>query len=221
MEKYTIIVAGGSGSRMQMNIPKQFIVLKGKPVLIHTMEAFKKYDKNCKIILVLPEEHFPLWEELYRKYECKIEYHLVRGGDTRFHSVKNGLKLIEGEAIIAIHDGVRPLVSTETIKECYEVAKQKGNAIPVVLVNDSMRKVDLDGNHSVTRKQYRLVQTPQCFKSDIILKAYQKKYSEDFTDDASVVEAVGVKINLVQGNPENIKITTQTDLIIAEALLNC
>lgn len=205
---------------MQLKIPKQFIVLKGKPVLIHTMEAFKMYDKNCKIILALPEEHFSLWEELYRKHECKIEYQLVKGGDTRFHSVKNGLKLIETEGVVAIHDGVRPLVSLETIKECFEVAKQKGNAIPVVLVNDSMRKVDLECNHAVTRKHYRLVQTPQCFKSDIILKAYQKKYSEDFTDDASVVESMGVKINLVQGNPENIKITTQTDLVIAEALLN-
>ena len=212
-------MAGGSGSRMQAKLPKQFLLLKEKPILMHTIMAFKNYDKKCQIILVLPENHMEYWENLCAEYNFKVEHLLVKGGKTRFHSVLNGLNSIEKEGIVAIHDGVRPLVSAATIKECIQSAAEKGNAIPVVLVNDSVRKIDLSENYSVDRKNYRLVQTPQCFKSELIKAAYQQKYSEHFTDDASVLENMGVKINLVQGNLENIKITTQIDLKIAGALM--
>jgi 2-C-methyl-D-erythritol 4-phosphate cytidylyltransferase len=219
MNKYILIVAGGSGSRMQAKLPKQFLLLKEKPILMHTIMAFKNYDKKCQIILVLPENHMEYWENLCAEYNFKVEHLLVKGGKTRFHSVLNGLNSIEKEGIVAIHDGVRPLVSAATIKECIQSAAEKGNAIPVVLVNDSVRKIDLSENYSVDRKNYRLVQTPQCFKSELIKAAYRQKYSEHFTDDASVLENMGVKINLVQGNLENIKITTQIDLKIAGALM--
>ncbi len=212
-------MAGGSGSRMQAKLPKQFLLLKEKPILMHTIMAFKNYDKKCQIILVLPENHMEYWENLCAEYNFKVEHLLVKGGKTRFHSVLNGLNSIEKEGIVAIHDGVRPLVSAATIKECIQSAAEKGNAIPVVLVNDSVRKIDLSENYSVDRKNYRLVQTPQCFKSELIKAAYRQKYSEHFTDDASVLENMGVKINLVQGNLENIKITTQIDLKIAGALM--
>ena len=219
MEKHIIIVAGGSGSRMQSAIPKQFLLLKEKPILMHTIAAFKKYDNACEIILVLPEKDFDYWNTLCNKYNFTTEHQLVKGGKSRFHSVLNGLNSLDNSGIIAIHDGVRPLVSVQTIADCISVAALKGNAIPVVVVNDSVRKIDFKTNHSVERKNYRLVQTPQCFKAEIIKKAYQQDFSEEFTDDASVLEAIGTKINLVQGNPENIKITTEVDLKIAQALM--
>ena len=219
MEKFVVIVAGGSGSRMQAAIPKQFLLLKEKPILMHTIDAFKNYDEKCEIILVLPEKHFEYWKSLCSKYNYTAPHSLVKGGKTRFHSVLNALNKIDQPGIIAIHDGVRPLVSIQTINECMSVAAKKGNAVPVVVVNDSVRKIDLNISYAVERKNYRLVQTPQCFDSEIIKNAYQQKYSEHFTDDASVVEAIGVKINLVQGNSENIKITTSVDLKIAHALI--
>ena len=219
MEKHIIIVAGGSGSRMQSAIPKQFLLLKEKPILMHTIAAFNNYDNACKITLVLPEKDFEYWNALCSKYSFSIEHYLVKGGKSRFHSVLNGLNSLDNSGIIAIHDGVRPLVSVQTIADCIAAASLKGNAIPVVVVNDSVRKIDFKTNHAVERKNYRLVQTPQCFKAEIIKKAYQQDFSEEFTDDASVLEALGTKINLVQGNPENIKITTEVDLKIAEALM--
>ena len=204
---------------MQTAIPKQFLLLKEKPILMHTMDAFKNYDEKCEIIVVLPEKHFDYWKSLCSKYNYNITHRLVKGGKTRFHSVLNALNKIDQPGIIAIHDGVRPLVSIQTITECMSVAAKKGNAVPVVVVNDSVRKIDLDTSYAVERKNYRLVQTPQCFKSETIKMAYEQNYSEQFTDDASVVEAIGHKINLVQGNTENIKITTSVDLKIAHALI--
>ncbi len=222
MHKYAIIVAGGKGERMGVDIPKQFIELEGKPILMHTLEKFKKADPTIEIILALPENQIDFWEELFSKYQLSnIPHQIVKGGKTRFHSVQNALKLVKEEGIVAIHDGVRPLVSEETIKRCFVEAEKKGNAIPVVEVVESLRHVTKqDGiNHSVARSCYRLVQTPQCFKSELILSAYKQQFDNSFTDDASVVEVLGKVINLVEGNRENIKITTQEDLVIASALL--
>ncbi len=217
MNKYIIIVAGGSGSRMQSKIPKQFLLLADKPILMHTINVFKNFDKKCKIVLVLPENNLQYWEKLCAEYHFETAHEIVKGGKTRFHSVLNGLNAIEEDALVAVHDGVRPLVSISTIRECFTTAEEKGNAIPVILLNDSIRKINITESHAVERKNYRLVQTPQCFKTELLKKAYTQKYSDHFTDDASVVEGLGVKINLVQGNLENIKITTETDLKIAHA----
>ena len=222
MHKYVIIVAGGKGERMGEDIPKQFLEIKGKPILMHTIEKFRKTFSDIKIILALPENQIDLWEELCSKYAfVNVPHHIVKGGKTRFHSVKNALALVKNESIVGIHDGVRPLVSETTIQACYIVAEQKGNAIPVVEVVDSLRFVSKqDGtNKAVTRSCYKIVQTPQCFKSDIILKAYEQQYEDSFTDDASVIEKLGETINLVEGNRDNIKITTKEDLVLAEAMI--
>lgn len=223
MHKYAIIVAGGKGERMGENTPKQFLELNGKPILMHTIEKFKSTFQDIEIILALPENQIDFWEEL-----CVLHHfpfspkRVVKGGKTRFHSVKNALTLVRGKGIVAIHDGVRPLVSSETLFSCFTVAEEKGNAIPVVEVIDSLRHVSKQEgtNNSVTRSCYKAVQTPQCFKSEVILKAYEQEFNPAFTDDASVVEKLGEPINLVGGNIENIKITTQQDLILAKALLS-
>lgn len=222
MHKYAIIVAGGKGERMGKGIPKQFLELKGKPILMHTIEKFKSTFQDIEIILALPENQIDFWEEL-----CVLHHfpfspkRVVKGGKTRFDSVQNALKLVTEKGIVGIHDGVRPLVSTETIINCFKTAEQKGNAIPVVDVVDSLRHVSKqDGtNNAVTRNCYKAVQTPQCFSSDLILKAYKQDFDDTFTDDASVVEKLGETIHLVIGNTENIKITTAQDLLLAEALL--
>lgn len=219
MKKFVIIVAGGSGSRMGTEIPKQFLELSGKPVLMHTILLFLDFDPECKIILVLPEVHKEAWNRLCLKHSFSLPHHIVSGGETRFHSVQNGLKLIQDECIVFIHDGVRPLVSMETLGRCFETAEKCGNAIPVLPVNESLRKIDGDQNISVDRNIYFSVQTPQTFHSSQILKSFIQPYDPSFTDDASVVENAGFAINMVAGNYENIKITTPTDLIMAEAFL--
>ncbi len=222
MHKYAIIVAGGKGERMGGDIPKQFIEIKGKPILMHTIEKFRTTFPEIKIILALPENQIDFWEELCYKYSfVNVPHHIVKGGETRFHSVKNALGLIKSEGVVGIHDGVRPLVTDETIKVCYQTAEEKGNAIPVVDVVESLRFVSKQKgtNKAVTRSCYKVVQTPQCFQSEIILKAYEQEFDSSFTDDASVVEQLGETINLVEGNQENIKITTQQDLLIAKAKL--
>jgi len=220
MHKYAIIVAGGKGERMGTNVPKQFLELAGKPILMHTIEKFKTTFPTIKIILALPENQLDFWKELCFKYEfTKIPIQIAKGGDTRFHSVKNSLKLVKEKSIVAIHDGVRPLVSSKTISTCYSEAENKGNAIPVVPVVESLRHVQDKRNNAVKRSCYRLVQTPQCFNSELIFKAYQQDFDLSFTDDASVVEKLGETIYLVDGNEENIKITTEEDLLIAEALI--
>ena len=219
MKKFALIVAGGSGSRMKNSIPKQFIELEGKPILMHTFYAFQKYDPKIEFILIIPEDQVQQWKSLCNKFQFKIKYKLAFGGKTRFHSVKNGLDLISEEGIVFIHDGVRPLVSEKTIQNCYETAHEKGNALPVIPVAESVRKVENGKNHAVDRLKYFLCQTPQTFKASLIQKAYNLNYSESFTDDASVSEKTGEKINLVEGNRENIKITYPEDLLLAKTIL--
>jgi 2-C-methyl-D-erythritol 4-phosphate cytidylyltransferase len=220
MEKQLIIVAGGQGKRMKSEIPKQFLVIARKPLLMHTIERFQDFSSELKIFLVLPESHFEFWKSLCKKYDFNISHQLVKGGKTRFHSVKNGLDEINEECIVAIHDGVRPLVSHSTIASAFALAEKKGNAIPVVGINESMRKVKHKKSTPVNREKFRLVQTPQCFNSILIKEAYAQGYREEFTDDATVVEALGIKVRLTKGNSENIKITRPVDLKIAEAFLH-
>ncbi len=220
MHKYAIIVAGGKGERMGTEVPKQFLELAGKPIIMHTIEKFYQTFPTIEIIIALPENQIDFWKELCCKYKfTTIPHQLVNGGETRFHSVKNALILVKKKSIVAIHDGVRPLLNSQTIKNCFLEAEKNGNAIPVVPVVESLRYVNHKKNEAVKRSCYRLVQTPQCFSSELILKAYQQDFDVNFTDDASVVEKLGKIIHLVEGNAENIKITTAIDLIIAETLI--
>jgi len=222
MHKYVIVVAGGKGERMGATIPKQFLELAGKPILMHTLEKFKKTVPSIEIILALPENQINFWEELFDKYQLpKVPHQIVKGGETRFHSVQNALKFIKENSIVAIHDGVRPLVSNKTIEVCFAEAEKQGNAIPVVDVVDSLRHYSKQNgtNEAVSRSCYKIVQTPQCFTSELILKAYEQDFDKLFTDDSTVVERLGETINLVAGNRENIKITTSEDLLVAEAYL--
>lgn len=222
MHNYAIIVAGGKGERMGATTPKQFLELSGKPILMHTLEKFQQTVPSIKIILALPENQFDFWEELCYKHKFVTTPHqIVKGGETRFHSVENALKLVKEEGVVAIHDGVRPLVSEATIKRCFIEAESKGNAVPVMDVVDSIRHFSKQSKKSeaVSRSCYKIVQTPQCFSSELILKAYEQEFDKLFTDDATVVEKLDVAINLVEGNKENIKITTEEDLLIAEAFI--
>ncbi len=219
MKKFAIIVAGGSGSRMGAAVPKQFLELSGIPVLMHTIKVFSHFDPYIEIIVVLPEQQIDYWKKLCTKHAFEVKHRLVPGGETRFHSVSKGLSTINEEGIVFIHDGVRPLVSHETLKRCQEMAQKCGNAIPVLAVTESLRKVVDGTNLSVDRNLFFSIQTPQTFRSEQILKAFQQKYDPLFTDDASVAEKAGFEIHLVEGNQENIKITTPVDLIIAEAIL--
>lgn len=219
MKKFALIVAGGSGTRMENSIPKQFMELNGRPVLMHTIEVFKQYDSQTEIILVLPQNQVKVWDELCENFSFEVICRIAFGGDNRFRSVQNGLDLISSEGIVFIHDGVRPLVSIQTIHNCFEMAKIWGNALPVIPVSESVRFVEGTGNKAVDRNKYRLVQTPQTFKTGLIQRAYQQAGSELFTDDASVLENMGESIQLVEGNRENIKITFPEDLIIAETFL--
>ncbi len=212
-------MAGGKGERMNSEIPKQFLIIAGKPILMHTIERFYSFSPELKIFLVLPAIHFDFWKSLCNKYKFTISHNLVEGGETRFHSVKKGLERVKGECVVAIHDGVRPLVSKKTILESFALAEKKGNAIPAFGINESMRILKDGKNYQVNRNDYRIIQTPQCFHSSLIKKAYSQDYKTEFTDDASVVEAMGTKVNLTEGNVENIKITRSVDLEIAEAFL--
>lgn len=213
-----VIVAGGKGLRMGSEIPKQFMLLKTEPVLMHTIRAFYNWDNNCEIILVLPASQQSYWQMLLTEYEFDIPVKITTGGATRFHSVKNGLLETSGN-IIGIHDGVRPLVSEQTIKKCFEVAEKHGNAIPCIPVNDSLRVVEKGTNKLTDRSKYFRIQTPQVFQRPVILKGFNQEYSDEFTDDASVIEKAGETIQLVEGNEENIKITRPTDLKIAEVFV--
>ena len=219
MNKIAIIVAGGKGERMNADIPKQFLEIKGKPILIYTLEAFMNFDASLQLILVLPAAQFELWETLCKKHALNIPHQIVAGGQTRFQSVKNGLDAVKVPAIVAIHDGVRPLVSKETISRCFDAAAKFGAAIPTMDSIESIRFVDANGSKSVDRNAYKMVQTPQVFDAELLKKAYEQEFSVLFTDDASVVEAMGIAVQLVDGNRENIKITTEFDLIVAERLL--
>ena len=219
MQKFVIIVAGGSGIRMGTDVPKQFLELCGKPILMHTLRVFHDYDPQCRLILVLPELQQDFWDELCTRHSFTLPHQVVPGGRTRFHSVQNGLKHVDVDGIVFIHDGVRPLVNRETLDRCFDEALKYGNAIPVLPVTESLRKRDGGVSISVDRSLFFSVQTPQTFRSEQILEAFTQNFDPAFTDDASVAEKAGFSIHLVDGNPENIKITTPTDLIIAEAFL--
>ena len=219
MRLYVVVVAGGSGKRMGAEIPKQYLELAGRPVLMHTLERFKSFDDSIEIITVLPENQLLFWAELQKKYSFNIPHTLVKGGKTRFFSVRNGLKFVNDQGLVAIHDGVRPFVSLDTIKRCFETAEKLGNAIPVISPCDTLRMVTDTGNYPINRLHVKQVQTPQVFSAGMIKKAYQQDYLPEFTDDATVLEKTGIKINLVDGNRENIKITNPEDLVISDALL--
>ncbi len=217
--KHTIIItAGGIGKRMGGEIPKQFLLLAGKPVLMHTIERFYQFDNQAQIILTLPNEWKDYWEELCDNLDFSISHEIIDGGKERFHSIQNALQIAHGE-LIGVHDGVRPLVSISTIEKCFHTAKAKGNAIPVLEVKESLRKLENNHSSALVRSEYRLVQTPQVFKSDVLKKAYKQSFHSAITDDASLVESLGIQINLVEGNDGNIKITTPVDLQLAELLL--
>lgn len=219
---YIIIVAGGKGLRMGGDIPKQFLPIKGKPVLMRTIERFHECSPQLRVILVLPREQQDYWHTLCRDHSFGIDHTVVDGGDTRFGSCRNGLAAIpdDEEGVVGIHDGVRPFVSADTVERCFARARQCGAAIPVLPVTDSLRRVSGDGksSHGVNRSEYRAVQTPQAFSIQVLKKAYRQPFQDSFTDDASVVEAMGVKVDMVEGNRENIKLTTPFDLKIAETL---
>lgn len=219
MDLYVVIVAGGSGKRMGLDTPKQFLELAGKPVLMHAIERFRKFDSSIEIITVLPENQLRFWNTLQKKYFFEIAHTLVKGGKHRFISVKHGLEFINGPGLVAIHDGVRPLVSIDTIKRCFETAARYGNAIPVISPSDSIRIISGNSSKPVNRIDIKQVQTPQVFDVELIKNAYKQEYDPSFSDDATVVEKTGVKINLVEGNRENIKITNPEDLFIAQTLL--
>ncbi len=220
MKKYAIVVAGGTGSRMGGNLPKQFMLLKDKPVLYYSLKTFVEAYNDLQIILVLPVAFVDMGQEIIDAYFEKDRIRITTGGDTRFQSVKNGLKLVEEESIIFVHDAVRCLVSINLIHHCYEVAMQTGSAIPVVLSKDSVRLINEDSSEAIDRTKVVLVQTPQTFHSKILLPAYQIDYKDKFTDEATVVEAYGLKISLAEGEETNIKITRQVDLLIAEKILD-
>ncbi|MDB5004660.1 MAG: 2-C-methyl-D-erythritol 4-phosphate cytidylyltransferase [Mucilaginibacter sp.] len=220
-QNYAIIVAGGSGSRMQSVVPKQFLSIRGLPVLMHTLLAFHNSDSKPQLILVLPADYHDHWMQLCTVHNFNIPHQLVSGGETRFNSVKNGLGLIPDneDSLIAVHDAVRPLTSRDIIDQSYQHATTNGNAVAAIKSRDSIRQLK-DGNSlALTRDEIYLIQTPQTFQSAQLKKAYLQPYSPHFTDDASVVEATGIKINLIEGSYQNIKITFAEDIAIAELLM--
>ena len=218
MKKHIIIVAGGKGLRMGGDIPKQFLPVGGKPVLMRTLEAFHAYDASMQLILVLPVSQQAYWKQLCAEYQFDLAHEIADGGETRFHSVKNGLSLVKEDGLVGVHDGVRPFVSQEVIARCYEEAVSLKAVIPVIGVVEPVRHLTGEGSETVPRDQYKLVQTPQVFEVALLRRAYEQVYTELFTDDASVVEALGEKVYLVEGNRENIKLTTPFDLKLAEWL---
>ncbi len=219
MELYALIVAGGSGKRMGAEIPKQFLELAGRPVLMHTIERFKSYNDAIEIITVLPENQLRYWCELQEKYSFKVPQTLVKGGSSRFYSVKNGLLFVNVPGLVAIHDGVRPFVSIDTIRRCFETAEKLGNAVPSISPVESLRMLTDKGNRYLNRLHVKQIQTPQVFNAQLIKQAYLQEYRQEFTDDATVLESTGEKINLIDGNRENIKITNPEDLLYSTALL--
>jgi len=219
MNKYAVIVAGGSGTRMGGNIPKQFMLLKDKPVLYYTLKTFSDAYPDLQIILVLPVDYTDMGQEIIDAWFDKDRIRITAGGDTRFQSVKNGLAMIEEESIIFVHDGVRCLLSTDLVHHCYEMALLTGSAIPAIPCKDSVRLTYENGSDPVDRSKVVLVQTPQTFHSKILLPAFQIDYKDKFTDEATVVEAFGLKVTLVEGEETNIKITKPVDLLVAEKIL--
>ncbi|MFA5781109.1 MAG: 2-C-methyl-D-erythritol 4-phosphate cytidylyltransferase [Bacteroidales bacterium] len=221
MKKYVIVVAGGDGKRMRSGMPKQFLCIGGIPILMRSIKAFHEYEKTISIILVLPKGKIGTWQKLCKTHKFIVPHTITAGGSTRFQSVKNGLALImENDSLVAIHDGVRPLVSREVIQRVFFEGARHGTAVPCVKLNDSLRMLTGNISAPLKRDQICAIQTPQCFRCNILKKAYKQKYNERFTDDATVVENLNEKIYMVEGNAENIKITTRVDLAVAKALLN-
>ena len=218
-KEYALVVAGGKGTRIKSKVPKQFLELNGKPVLLHTLEAFYRYSEKINVILVLPEDDFETWKSICEKYKFTKNIILQKGGESRFQSVKNGLAKIEGEGLVAIHDGVRPLVSEDIIGASFRLAAVHQSAVAAVRLKESIRMTDQDNTKAVDRSRFRLIQTPQTFQVQLIKKAYEIKEDLSLTDDASVAEKAGHVISLFEGSYENIKITTPEDLIFAQALL--
>jgi len=219
MKKIAVIVAGGSGTRMNSQTPKQFLILNGKPVLYYAIDTFLKAYKDIQVILVLPDEYIAAGQEIIDAYFDYRRIKITSGGRTRFHSVQNGLQLIKEESIIFVHDGVRCLLTTELIKRCHDAALENGSAIPVIDCKDSVRMIKGEENEAVERSTIKLVQTPQTFHSKILLPAFKIDFKDKFTDEATVAEAFGLKVHLVEGEENNIKITKPTDLLIAAKLL--
>ncbi len=216
LEQFVIIVAGGLGVRMGTSAPKQFLCIKEKPILIHTIQKFYDYNPLITIILVLPSQHFSTWKDICIKYNFNIKHTLIEGGETRYQSVKNGLKTISSKGLIAVHDAVRPLVSVCLIEKCFAEAKKNGNAIPCIGVNETVREISENNSKQLNRNSIKLIQTPQVFDSEMLQTAYKSHFKNNFTDDASVVENAGFKLNLIEGEKQNIKITTNEDLKLAE-----
>jgi 2-C-methyl-D-erythritol 4-phosphate cytidylyltransferase len=216
--EYAIIVAGGKGLRMGTDIPKQFALLAGRPVLMRTVESFIAYNPSINVIIVLPQSNISFWEELCRQYGFRPKHLIAIGGAERYHSVKNGLALVSGLAMVAIHDGVRPLASSSLIRSCFADARTYGSSVPCVQPVDSVRQIVENGNRQVPRECLRLVQTPQVFSIELLVRAYSLPYEPGFTDDASLVEKLGHKLRITEGQRSNIKITNKEDLDIAEIL---
>jgi 2-C-methyl-D-erythritol 4-phosphate cytidylyltransferase len=221
-EQYVIIVAGGIGSRMKSDRPKQFLEVKGIPIIIRTIRCFLEYNPSIHVIISVHRNYKGHLEGLIDKFELKgYDIQITFGGESRFASVKNGLLLITNEnAVVGIHDAARPFVSLQTIAMCFETAQAKGNATPCISISESMRKISNNVNNSVNRNEYKIIQTPQCFIVSKIKTAFEQEYVSAYTDDATVLESTGEKIILVEGNEENIKITSPHDLLIASALVN-
>lgn len=205
---------------MGSTIPKQFLELNSKPILMHTIERMHKIFDDSEIIIALAKSEFDTWKKLCQEHQFKVNHQVVEGGNTRFESVSNALKKVNEQSVIAVHDGVRPLFKNSVVNECMQTAQEKGTAIPVIAIEESLRQKTDSGSVVVNRDEYLIVQTPQCFSSEVLLKAYQQDYSPSFCDDASVVEAMGIDIQLIQGNKENIKITTPEDLKKAQVYIN-
>lgn len=224
MKRYLIVVAGGKGTRMGGEMPKQFQLLGGRPLVMVTLEHLNAIDPTMQLILVLPTQHIGLWKELCKEYSFAVPLILAQGGPTRFHSVQNGLAQVDdiADALVGVHDGVRPFVSAKVLDDCFCQAWVHGAAIPMIDVQDSLRQiVGYGATEVVPRDRYRLVQTPQVFKLSLLRRAYEQRFVESFTDDASVVEALGEKVTGVEGNRENIKITTPFDMLVAKTLMEC
>ncbi|GHM99121.1 2-C-methyl-D-erythritol 4-phosphate cytidylyltransferase [Cytophagales bacterium WSM2-2] len=219
MKEHALIVAGGKGTRIKSELPKQFIELNGKPILLYTLEAFFNYSDKIAVVLVLPEDDFEKWNSICKKFNVNLPITIQKGGETRFQSVKNGLSRMDGEGLVAIHDGVRPLVSSDLIGASFRLAAVHGSAVAAVRLKESIRVTDQDNTRAVDRALYKLIQTPQTFNLQLIKKAYETKEDPSLTDDASVAERSGHKISLFEGSYQNIKITTPEDLVVVEALM--
>lgn len=219
MDKYAVIVAGGKGLRMGNAVPKQFLPLAGKPILYYTLKAFVDAFEDINLVLVLPQDQLSYAQMVLQEFEERIDVELVTGGETRFHSVQNGLKVVADDSIVFVHDGVRPLVSPGLIRACYQQAVDKGSAIPAIPIADSLRVVDGENSKPVNRDKMRSIQTPQTFRAELLLPAFLQGYTDNFTDEATVVEAYGSRVYLIDGEKSNIKLTTPEDMVVAESTI--